>query len=96
MAAINPVNVSHNFYSFVLCQALWHFRLSTKEADMFISFIQTLRQHYHLKQTLIALQRRADDRLLDDIGLTRDDLTRLMDTPPARTVGRRPGKALPA
>jgi uncharacterized protein YjiS (DUF1127 family) len=62
---------------------------STKEATMFLSLFQTLRQQYQLKQTLVALQRRADDRLLDDIGLTRDDLMKLMHTPPkgdARTV----------
>jgi uncharacterized protein YjiS (DUF1127 family) len=49
---------------------------------MFLSLFQTLRQQYQLKQTLVALQRRADDRLLDDIGLTRDDLMTLMQTPP--------------
>jgi uncharacterized protein YjiS (DUF1127 family) len=62
---------------------------STKEATMFLSLFQTLRQQYQLKQTLVALQRRADDRLLDDIGLTRDDLMKLMQSPPegdARTV----------
>ncbi len=49
---------------------------------MFLSLFQTLRQQYQLKQTLVALQRRADDRLLDDIGLTRDDLMKLMQSPP--------------
>jgi uncharacterized protein YjiS (DUF1127 family) len=60
---------------------------------MFLSLFQTLRQQYQLKQTLVALQRRADDRLLDDIGLTRDDLMRLMHTAPqheAHAVKRAP------
>lgn len=60
---------------------------------MFLSLFQTLRQRYQLRQTFAALQNRADDRLLDDIGLTRDDLATLLDTPPkpeARAVKRPP------
>ena len=37
---------------------------------MFLSLFHTLRHRYQLRQTINALQRRADDRLLDDIGLT--------------------------
>lgn len=58
---------------------------------MFLSLFRTLRQRHALKQTLAALQRRADDRLLEDIGLTRDDLCALMSNPPkpqARAVKR--------
>ena len=58
---------------------------------MILSLFQTLRQHYQLRRTLGALQNRADDRLLDDIGLTRDDLETLMHNPPkaeARAVPR--------
>ena len=53
---------------------------------MILSFFNSLRQQYQLKQTLGALQARADDRLLDDIGLTRDDLTTLMQNPPVSDV----------
>ena len=58
---------------------------------MFLSLFRTLRQRHALQQTLGALQRRADDRLLDDIGLIRDDLRTLISNPPApdaRTVRR--------
>jgi len=61
---------------------------------MFLSFIQTLRQQYQLKQTLVALQRRADDRLLEDIGLTRDDLNTLMSSPPPARPKRHAAGAL--
>lgn len=55
-----------------------------------LTFIHTLRQQYHLRQTLVQLQRRADDRLLEDIGLTRADLANLAHGVPARTQGRGP------
>ncbi len=63
---------------------------------MFLSLFHTLRHQYQLRQTISTLQRRADDRLLDDIGLTRDDLLQLMANPPARPIGRKPARELSA
>jgi uncharacterized protein YjiS (DUF1127 family) len=63
----------------------------TKEAIMLMSFIQAVRQQYQLKQTIVGLQRRADDRLLEDIGLTRDDLNTLLQTPQKPGLAARVG-----
>lgn len=45
-----------------------------KESAMFMSLINTLRHRIDLIRTLDQLMVRADDRLLDDIGLTRQDV----------------------
>lgn len=55
---------------------------------MFTEFLATLRQRHALRQSVGALLRRADDHLLDDIGLTRCDIERLIDAPQAAPLGR--------
>jgi uncharacterized protein YjiS (DUF1127 family) len=60
-----------------------------KEAIMILSLYRSIVRRYLLQQSLGALLRRADDHLLDDIGLTREDVRLLLaraQTPSARSA----------
>lgn len=47
---------------------------------MIRSILATLRQHHALRQSINSLLRRADDHLLEDIGLTRNEVRALIST----------------
>ena len=47
---------------------------------MFHSILATLRQRHALRQSINGLLRRADDHLLEDIGLTRNEVRALITT----------------
>ncbi len=55
---------------------------------MFTQFLATLRQRHALRQSVGTLLRRADEHLLDDIGLTRDEISRMIDAPAQTSLGR--------
>ncbi len=55
---------------------------------MFMSILTSLRQSYELRQTVNGLLARADDHLLSDIGMNRDDILRLVDAPRTANLGR--------
>lgn len=46
---------------------------------MFMTLIRNFRQRRMVQRSMGQMLRRADDRLLDDIGLTRHDLEALID-----------------
>lgn len=97
-------NETYKTYSFVECQIPTHNTGHPQEAAMF----RKLTDLMHLRRATGFLLSRQDDRLLDDIGLTRADLQALhlgLDQPddsrwpasfPAqRTHYERPGQKLP-
>ena len=51
---------------------------TAKESAMFMHLIAQLRQMIETRRSIGTLLARADDRLLDDIGLTRGDAVALM------------------
>jgi uncharacterized protein YjiS (DUF1127 family) len=63
-------NVTPKIYSFVKCLRKGHMRDNQKEVTMFTR-LATLMQ---LRRSTAFLLERADDRLLDDIGLSRHEL----------------------
>ena len=71
---MSPANATHQTYSFVKCQTgnyLWGCK--TRRVKMFARFIALLQ----LRRSTAFLLERADDHLLDDVGLSRDDLQAL-------------------
>ena len=88
--------MTHKSYSFVKCQTQWDKQGRKKEKAMFTRLASLLQ----LRVSTAFLLERADDRLLDDIGLTRADLRAmhlgLPTVPVARRGLERPaGRALP-
>ncbi len=55
---------------------------------MFTQFLATLRQRSALQSSMTSLLRRADEHLLDDIGLTRHDIVSMIDAPARFPLGR--------
>ena len=53
-------------------------RSAMKESAMIRNFLATLRQRHALRQSIGSLLRRADDHLLEDIGLTRCEVQSLI------------------
>lgn len=55
---------------------------------MFIHFLTALRQRSALRSSMGALLRRSDERLLADIGLTRHDVLKMIESPAGSPLGR--------
>jgi hypothetical protein len=85
-AAIRFTDGTHNFNSFALCQAKRQKRVN-RSAEKESAMIKAL--FAAKRPTLATLLARADDHLLDDIGLTRFDVeTLLREGTPAQSRPR--------
>ncbi len=94
---MNFLNVTYKTYSFVKCLGKAHIRGNLTEPAMFNRLFPLLQ----LRRSTAFLLARADDRLLDDIGLTRPELEAMhLGLDRARSRARidayPSGRALPA